>query len=70
MPRSPSCTLGDRSYHDVDWSVLLLFGGGLTLSVVLGESGASRALAAQLSATTAGLPFFLLVASAVLFWCS
>jgi sodium-dependent dicarboxylate transporter 2/3/5 len=51
----------------VDWSVLLLFGGGLTLSVVLSESGASRALAAQLSASTAGLPFFLLVASAVLF---
>jgi sodium-dependent dicarboxylate transporter 2/3/5 len=51
----------------VDWSVLLLFGGGLTLSVVLGESGASRALAAQLSASTEGLPFFLLVASAVFF---
>jgi sodium-dependent dicarboxylate transporter 2/3/5 len=51
----------------VDWGVLLLFGGGLTLSVVLGESGASRALAAQLAVTTAGFPFFLLVASAVLF---
>jgi sodium-dependent dicarboxylate transporter 2/3/5 len=51
----------------VDWGVLLLFGGGLTLSVVLSESGASRLLAAQLSATTAGFPFFLLVASAVLF---
>ncbi len=50
----------------VDWSVLLLFGGGLTLSVVLGESGASRYLAHQLAEITAGLPFFLIIASAVL----
>ena len=51
--------------HTVDWSVLLLFGGGLALSVVLGESGAGRYLAHQLSAVTQALPFFLLVASAV-----
>ncbi|APA91504.1 SLC13 family permease [Myroides odoratimimus] len=31
--------------HNVDWGVLLLFGGGLTLSMVLRDSGASEVLA-------------------------
>ncbi|MGL4584923.1 MAG: SLC13 family permease [Flavobacterium sp.] len=31
--------------HNVDWGVLLLFGGGLTLSMVLKDSGASKVMA-------------------------
>lgn len=31
--------------HNVDWGVLLLFGGGLTLSAVLKDSGASKVMA-------------------------
>jgi len=38
-----------------DWGVLVLFGGGLSLSVVLGESGVSRFLAAQLAALSQDL---------------
>ncbi|MEB3073974.1 MAG: DASS family sodium-coupled anion symporter [Capnocytophaga sp.] len=42
------CTFNIVSWKDIqdntDWGVLLLFGGGLTLSAVLGSSGASKAL--------------------------
>lgn len=31
--------------HNVDWGVLLLFGGGLTLSMILRDSGASKVMA-------------------------
>lgn len=43
----------DRS---ADWGVLLLFGGGLTLSRVLNESGAGQWLALQLAGPLEALP--------------
>lgn len=40
--------------HTADWGVLLLFGGGLTLSVVLGESGAGEFLGFGLASLMQG----------------
>lgn len=42
--------------HAADWGVLLLFGGGLTLSRVLSESGAGAWLAGQLGGMFASMP--------------
>ena len=50
-----------------DWGVLLLFGGGLTLSSILGETGASAYLAELLRGMTAGWPLIFLVGALVLF---
>lgn len=50
-----------------DWGVLLLFGGGITLSRVLGNTGASQFLAAQIQDLTTGWPVFLIVGAVVLF---
>ena len=50
-----------------DWGVLLLFGGGITLSKVLGSTGASQYLAAQIQHLTAGWPVILIVGVVVLF---
>ena len=50
-----------------DWGVLLLFGGGLTLSEVLTVTGSSRYLAAQLSSFTGDLPPLLMMAALILF---
>ena len=50
-----------------DWGVLLLFGGGITLSRVLGSTGASAYLAAQIQHLTAGWPIILIVGVVVLF---
>lgn len=59
------------SWKDVeksaDWGVLLLFGGGLTLSRVLGESGAAAWLSSQLGGPIAVLPALLCIALVVLF---
>ncbi|MDG9672127.1 DASS family sodium-coupled anion symporter [Hahella sp. CR1] len=44
-----------------DWGVLLLFGGGLTLSVVLKSSGASQLLGESLAALVAAWPAYLLL---------
>lgn len=46
--------------RDVDWGVLLLFGGGLTLSAVLKATGASAWLAHGLSELTQGAPVWVL----------
>lgn len=50
-------TLGLASWRDVadntDWGVLMLFGGGITLSALLQKSGASLALGQQLAETFA-----------------
>ncbi|NNM30922.1 MAG: DASS family sodium-coupled anion symporter, partial [Akkermansiaceae bacterium] len=63
--------LGLVKWKDIDrtteWGVLLLFGGGLTLSKILGLTGASKFLAGQLASGTAGWPFFLVVGAVVLF---
>jgi len=53
-----------------EWGVLLLFGGGLTLSKVLGETGASLYLAEGIHAATAGwalLPFLAVLVLFVIF---
>jgi sodium-dependent dicarboxylate transporter 2/3/5 len=49
------------------WGVLLLFGGGLALSQVMGASGASRFLAEQLLALLQGAPVPLLLLGMVAF---
>jgi len=49
------------------WGVLLLFGGGLALSEVMGASGASRFLAATLTAALSGAPTLLLLLGVVTF---
>ena len=50
-----------------DWGVLLLFGGGLTLSTILGtdKTGASQFLAQSLASFTAGWSALLIVAAVV-----
>lgn len=50
-----------------DWGVLLLFGGGLTLSKILGATGASWYLAQKIQMLTTGWPVVLLVGVIVLF---
>ncbi len=50
-----------------DWGVVILFGGGLTLSKVLSLTGASAFLANHLNYLTQGWPFFLIVGAVVLF---
>lgn len=50
-----------------DWGVLILFGGGITLSRILGKTGASSYLAEHLRAATEGWPLFLIVGAVVLF---
>ena len=58
-------------WQDVDrttnWGVLLLFGGGITLSKVLGASGASKFLAYQIQSLTAGWPTLLFIGIIVVF---
>ena len=59
------------SWRDIekgtDWGVLLLFGGGLTLSDVLAQSGAAAWLAAQLGGPLATLPVVVCLGLMVLF---
>ncbi len=51
---------------NTQWGVLLLFGGGLTLSMLLQSSGASAALGQQVSQTFGGAhPFFVILAVAI-----
>lgn len=53
--------------RNTEWGVLLLFGGGLTLSKALADSGAAAWLAAQLGGPLAQLPVLACVALMVLF---
>ncbi len=53
--------------RDVHWGVLLLFGGGLALSEVMGSSGASRFLAEALLAQVQQAPLVLLVLGVLAF---
>lgn len=59
------------SWDDIDrsaeWGVLLLFGGGLTLSRVLSDSGAAAWIAAQFGEPLAMLPAVLCLALVILF---
>lgn len=58
-------------WRDVDrttnWGVLLLFGGGITLSKVLGTTGASGFLAHQIQTLTTGWPTLLFIGVIVVF---
>ena len=58
-------------WRDIDrttnWGVLLLFGGGITLSKVLGATGASKFLAYQIQALTVGWPILLFIGIIVTF---
>lgn len=47
-----------------DWGVLLLFGGGLTLSAVLSETGASKYMADTVNNLLAGYGIFVLILGA------
>ncbi|WP_341501125.1 DASS family sodium-coupled anion symporter [Gallaecimonas sp. GXIMD4217] len=57
----------DNLKRDIDWGVLLLFGGGLTLSAVLKETGTSAFLAESLSGALGGAPQWLLLGAVALF---
>lgn len=50
-----------------DWGVLLLFGGGITLSRILGSTGASHFLASCIQQLTHGWPVIMIIAVVVLF---
>jgi sodium-dependent dicarboxylate transporter 2/3/5 len=58
-------------WQDVDrttnWGVLLLFGGGITLSKVLSATGASKFLAYQIETLTSGWPTLLFIGMIVVF---
>lgn len=58
-------------WRDIDrttnWGVLLLFGGGITLSKVLGTTGASKFLAHQIQTLTAAWPTLLFIGMIVVF---
>lgn len=64
-------TLGLARWKDIeksaDWGVLLLFGGGLTLSRVLGDSGAGAWLAGQLAGPIEVMPAVVCVALMIVF---
>lgn len=51
----------------VNWGVLILFGGGITLSAVLTETGSSRYLAENIKVLVEHAPLFLLLFAAVTF---
>lgn len=60
----------DDITQNTDWGVLLLFGGGLTLSAILKATGTSAFLAAHLSSLLNDMPLFLtllLIAAFVVF---
>jgi sodium-dependent dicarboxylate transporter 2/3/5 len=50
-----------------DWGVLLLFGGGITLSKILSETEASWFLASQIQQLTSAMPTLLFVGAVVTF---
>ena len=68
------CSTGIASWKQIqestDWGVLMLFGGGLTLSAVLKDSGASKILADSIVFMIEGQHFYLiglLVAAFIIF---
>jgi len=68
------CSTGIASWKQIqestDWGVLMLFGGGLTLSAVLKDSGASKILAGSIVFMIEGQHFYLiglLVAAFIIF---
>ena len=68
------CTTGVAEWKQIqentDWGVLMLFGGGLSLSVILTQSGASKALVDSIQFLMEGQHYFLiglLVAAFIIF---
>jgi sodium-dependent dicarboxylate transporter 2/3/5 len=57
----------DEIVRRTDWGVLLLFGGGLTLSAVLRSSGASAVLGEQVAAVLADAHPLLVIAGVAAF---
>ncbi len=53
--------------HGTDWGVLLLFGGGLTLSAIMKKTGASLFLARGFSDLVDGLPIIVIIAAVIAF---
>lgn len=51
----------DDINQNTDWGVLMLFGGGLTLSAILKQTGANAFLAEHLSGTLSGMPLFIIL---------
>lgn len=51
----------DDINQNTDWGVLLLFGGGLTLSAVLKQTGANAFLAEHLSSALSTMPIFIIL---------
>jgi len=50
-----------------EWGILLLFGGGLALSGVLGSSGASKVLGSEVASLIQGLPTYLVIVVVLIF---
>ncbi len=50
-----------------DWGVLLLFGGGITLSAIVGQTGASLFMARVFSEAVGGWPLPLIIGAVILF---
>lgn len=61
------CVAWDEVQRTTEWSVLILFGGGIALSVVLKETGASVFLARCITSLTHGWPLFLMLLAVVAF---
>ncbi|MBQ2431355.1 MAG: DASS family sodium-coupled anion symporter [Campylobacter sp.] len=53
--------------ENIEWGVLLLFGGGLTLSAILGQTGASFVLGNAVAGVIGGLPKILVIFFVALF---
>ncbi|MDO5687422.1 MAG: DASS family sodium-coupled anion symporter [Neisseria sp.] len=64
-------TLGLATWGDVakgtDWGVLMLFGGGLTLSALLRDSGASLALGQEVARVFGNAPHIVIIAVVAVF---
>ncbi len=50
-----------------DWGVLLLFGGGITLSAILGQTGANQFMARIFAEAVGGWPLPLIIGAVILF---
>ena len=61
--------LGLISWKDlekkIEWGILILFGGGLCLSVILSETGTSKWLATQMIQTIAGSPDWVVIIASI-----
>lgn len=62
-----ACAKWPDIQKNTDWGVLFLFGGGLTLSSVLGSCGASKVLAENVALVLGGAPMFFVVAGVSIF---